>query len=422
MLGVETIAFIVGAGLCVFAALALVSWSGQAFASMASESQAYSESVRAMREAIRTQADQQSDEQASGSWSGYRDFVVTKVVRECADTTSLYLEAADGKPIATFRPGQHITLRFPVKGKLRPLVRCYSLSDSPGKPWYRITVKHHFEANENPQVDPRPGLISTIINTQTQVGDRIAVKSPSGHFCLDEDSEEIAVLIAGGVGITPMISMLERIVESGSQRPVVIVHGVGNRGEQAFADHLRARANQAATIHCVNCYSRPTSQDIMGTHYQHRGYVSVDLLKSVLPNNECQFYICGNPEFNKSISQGLLDWGVAESRIAFEQFGPASIGKTATSKTIVYDELVPISFTESGETILWSPQYESILELAEAHDVPIESGCRSGSCGTCEAAILSGKVRHQGDHEVACGPGRCLPCIAIPDGALELEV
>lgn len=422
MLEIETIAFIAGVGLCVVAALAVVSWSGQAFASISSESQAHRESVRTMREAIRVKTDQQKQQQAKGSWNGYRDFVVTKVVQESIDTTSLYLEPADGKPIATFRPGQHITVRFSVKGKRKPLVRCYSLSDGPDKPWYRITVKHHFERSEAPQDEPRPGLVSSIINTQTRVGDRIAIKSPSGHFYLDEDSQEIAVLVAGGIGITPMVSMLERIIDSGSQRPVVILHGVGNRSEQPFADHVRTRANQFPTVYCVSCYSRPSAEDIVGTHYQHKGYVSVDLLKSVLPNAECQFYLCGGPGFMKSIYEGLLDWGVAESQIAFEQFGPSSIKKISTSKDLVHDEPDPVSFTESGEVVLWSSKYESILELAEAHDVPIESGCRSGSCGTCETAILSGKVCHLGGGEVACGPGRCLPCIAVPDGPLELEV
>lgn len=419
MFGIETIAFYLGIGLCIAAAFAVVSWAGQTLSSLASTSHAHDESVRAMREAIRTKTAGNPGQSMDGSWNGYRNFIVTKVVRECANITSVYLEPEDGKPIPTFKPGQHITLRFNPKGKTKPVVRCYSLSDAPGKPWYRITVKHVADRGNN----KGPGVVSTIINMGTKVGDRIPIKAPSGHFYLDEASSDVAVLLGGGIGITPMVSMMEHIIQLGKQRSVVVVHGVRHGKEQPFADHLRARAQQYPNVHLVNCYSRPEPDDVMGTHYQFQGFASAELLKSMLPNHSCQFYLCGPPAFMQSLHDGLLEWGIDQSKIAYEQFGPSTIKKKTSGNAVAtHDEPDPVTFTETDEIVLWSSNHENLLELAEAHDVPIESGCRAGSCGTCETAIVSGKVRYLTGEKVSCNPGCCLPCIAVPDGPLELEV
>ena len=122
-----------------------------------------------------------------------------------------------------------------------------------------------------------------------------------------------------------------------------------------------------------------------------------------------------------SLYKRLGEWGVEESRINFEQFGPSTIKKSAVGQSEMHDEPDPVMFCESGEIALWSSSFNSILELAESNDVEIESGCRAGSCGTCETAIAKGKVRYTTADEVNCNPGCCLPCIAIPDGPLELE-
>jgi len=419
MFGIDAITFYLGIALCMAAVFAAAAWAGQTIASFSISRQSYDESTRAMREAIRTRTANQSSSSSEGSWNGYRYFIVTKVVRECFSTASVYLTPEDGKPIANFHPGQHITLRFQPQGRVKPLVRCYTLSDAPGQAHYRITVKHLADRGEN----KGPGLVSTIINLGTRVGDRIPVKAPSGHFQLDEDSDEVVVLLAGGIGITPMVSMIERLIATNSQRSIVLIHGVRRGKEQAFREHLHQRATEHPNVHVVNCFSRPDPEDVKGVDYQVEGVVSIELLQAILPNQNCQFYLCGPPAFMESLYSGLLDWGVEELRISFEQFGPSTIRKAgAKSKDVSHDEPDPISFVESDEVVLWSSSYESLLELAEANDIPIESGCRAGSCGTCETAIVSGKVRYLNGQEVSCHPGCCLPCIAVPDGALELEV
>ncbi len=418
MFGIETIAFYVGVGLCMAAAFAVVSWAGQTFSSMTGVGNAHDESVRALRESIRAKASSQPSAQEDGSWNGYRNFVVSRVVPECEGITSVYLQPEDEKPIPGFKPGQHITLRFLPKGKTKSVVRCYSLSDAPGRPWYRITVKHVSDRGNN----KGPGVVSTIINKETKVGDVIPIKAPSGHFFLDEESDNVAVLLGGGIGITPMVSMMEHIIQLGNHRSVVVVHGVRHSKEQAFAEHLRTRAQQFSNVHLVNCYSQPGPDDVRGEDYQFEGFATVDLLKSMLPNHSCQFYLCGPPPFMQSLHDGLLEWGIKESKIAYEQFGPSTIRKKTTAEdTAKHDEPDPVTFSESDEIVLWSANHQNLLELAEAHDIPIESGCRAGSCGTCETAILNGKVRYLNGQEVSCNPGCCLPCVAVPDGPLELE-
>lgn len=419
MLGINTIIFYSGIALCVTALLGVASWAGQSLLDLTRSKQSHDESNRALREAIRLTVNASAaDASRRGAWNGYRGFIVAKLVRECADTVSVYLAPEDGKPIPDFKPGQHITLRFQPKGKVKPLVRCYSLSCAPGKPYYRVSVKHVVDRGG----DQGPGVVSTIINYGTQVGHRIPIKAPSGKFYLDEQSNEVAVLLAGGIGITPMVSMMEHLIATNPSRTIVLIHGTRNGKEQPFKEYLSNAAKQHQNVHVVNCYSRPTAEDIKGVDYQVEGFASIDLLKTILPNPQCQFYLCGPLAFMESLHKGLEEWGVEQSRIKFELFGPSTIrNKTASGNDSSHNEPDPVSFLDSGAIALWNSEFENLLELAEANDVEIDSGCRAGSCGTCETAIVSGKVRYITGEDVQCNPGCCLPCIAVPDGPLELE-
>jgi ferredoxin-NADP reductase len=419
MFATESLTLLLGIGLCVLAVFPVALWVGQSFGQFATSRNEYGASTQEMREEIRRRTSQVAPLQAVGSWNGYRSFIVDRVVRETFHTTSLYLKPEDAKPIVGFKPGQHVTVRLQIKGKTKPQVRCYSLSDGPGKDYYRISVRHVTDRGNK----KGPGVVSNEINLGTKVGDRINLKAPSGHFYLEDNSNDTVVLLGGGIGITPMISMLDHLVQTKSSRTIILFHGVRNGTEQAFKAYLQEIKSLHLNVHVVSCYSSPNADDVAGVDYQVEGFVSVDVLKAILPGPDCQFYLCGPPPFMQSLFTGLQDWGVSEDRINYENFGPSTIKTSQVQETTINvdEQLDPVTFLGSDEIVLWNPQLASLLELAETHDVPIESGCRSGSCGTCETALVSGKVKYPAGEKVNCNPGCCLPCIARPDGPVELE-
>ena len=190
-----------------------------------------------------------------GNWNGYREFYVSQIVRETKASKSIFMKPVDGKAIADFKPGQHLTFKLSIPGESRPLVRCYSLSSGPGKDYYRITVKAISAPADNPGVPA--GKASGFLVNNLIAGDRLDVKAPSGHFYL-EDTDTPVVLLAGGIGITPMISMIESVIQQDSGRTVLLVYGVHNSEEQAFAHYIAEVVNKHQNIHVINCFSRPS--------------------------------------------------------------------------------------------------------------------------------------------------------------------
>jgi ferredoxin-NADP reductase len=376
-----------------------------------------------------------NDVAANGSWDGYRSFTVGRVERETESVTSLYLIPEDRKPVAAFHAGQHLTLRLAVPGKAKPVVRCYSLSAGSASasgiegPCYKITVKAivtQLAATETATASTHHGVASTFINQSVCAGDRVEVKAPAGHFFMDEESDLPLVMLAGGIGVTPMISMLERIKASGSQRSAILFYGVRNSQDHAFAKHLDELAESTANLHVITCYSQPLPSDVPQKQFHVNGFVSPELLRQVLPNNHYQFYLCGPQPFMQSLYQGLVDWQVPDSRIHYEAFGPASIGggNPSQSETLSSheDPIDPVTFVRSGKTVLWSSEQDSLLALAESSGLFPEAGCRAGSCGSCETSLLSGRVLYDQDRQPDCPAGKCLICVARPDGSVELDL
>jgi len=374
---------------------------------------------------------------ADGTWSGYRSFTVARVAKETESITSVYLVPEDGKPIAGFSPGQHLTLKVPVPGQAKPVVRCYTLAsglttdptNAIEGPCYKISVKAIVAPTAATQSAPSSvhhGVASTFINQSVRVGDRIEVKSPAGQFRLDESSPIPVVMLAGGIGVTPMISMLERLQAIGSQRSAVLFYGVRNSQDHAFAKQLQRIAAEMPNVHVINCYSQPLPGDVVGEQFHVKGYVSLDLLQQVLPNNHYQFYLCGPPSFMESLYQGLVGWQVPESRIHYEAFGPASIGgkraNVAGSPATGGDQVDPVTLARSGKTVLWTAKQSSLLDLAESNGVFPDSGCRAGSCGSCETELINGTVAYAKGHKPDCAPSKCLICVACPDGPVELDL
>ena len=213
-----------------------------------------------------------------------RTLVVNRKVRESDNIASFYLVPEDGKLLATFLPGQFLPLKLDIPGQYRPVVRTYSLSDRPDAGHYRLTIKRETAPPDRP--DAYPGVASNYFHDQVDVGTKILAQPPRGRFFLDPSRESPVVLLSAGVGLTPLLSMLTAIVESGSRRQTWFVHGAQNGREHAMGELVRRLSENNDHIRTHVRYSRPGSEDRAGRDYDDEGHVDIELLKRVLPETE----------------------------------------------------------------------------------------------------------------------------------------
>lgn len=363
-------------------------------------------------------------------WTGFRAFkVVRRVVEDGAgQICSFYLEPEDGKPLPAYKPGQFLTFRLDLAGAdgsgSEQIVRCYSLSDAPQPDRYRVSIKR---VPPPPGQDYPPGRSSNFFHDHVRVGTTLQVRAPSGHFYLEPGSGPV-VLIAGGIGITPLLSMLDWCQAHHAEREIRFFYGVRNSREAAFAARLGEIAAARPNVHLYVCFSDPMPEDRPGTDFHHRGRVDVALLRMTLPLRPYHYYICGPTPMMESLVAGLEDWGVATANIHYEAFGPASIAhrNTAAVATAVSGGAsasdLTVSFARSHKQARWSPSCASLLEFAEAQGIAIDSGCRAGGCGTCQTTILSGEVAYRQAPDYDPEPGSCLMCVCTPKTHVTLEL
>ena len=365
----------------------------------------------------------QEVEQTRLVWNGYRKFSVAKKARECEDVWAFYLKPHDGKPLPPFKPGQYLTFQLDIPGRDKPLIRCYSISDGPHHAdYYRVTIKKEKAPPDKP--DLPPGAASSFFCDAVKEGDILSVKAPTGHFFLDMTKNNPIVLIAGGVGVTPMLSMAQAIAASGSKRETWFFFGVRNTQEHIHKAELEKLAAEHENIQLHVCYSRPGANAVKGRDYQHAGRVSIELLKELLPSNNFEYYLCGNGTFMKSITDGLEAWGVPEKDVYFEAFGPATVKKKAAQPTpteTVFLSRLNVTFSRSGKTVPWEPYAGNLLDFARSQGVRIDSGCCAGSCGSCLVAIKSGSVDYLKPPDAEPEQGACLTCICRPKADLILD-
>ena len=368
---------------------------------------------------------------SAAAWPGWREFRVMR--RGFEDTSnsqcSFYLQPVDGVPLPAFRPGQYLTFSVAVgsegisaAGTGRGLTRCYSLSDRPDASSYRITIKRM--PPPAGRTDLPPGASSNHFHDRVQEGDVLKVKAPSGHFFLDPDATVPAVLIAGGIGITPLMSMLRWCVIAQPLRPVHLYYGVRSSADHAFKSVLEelAGSHPAFGFHAV--YSSPGPDDVLGRDYQHAGRIDLELLRNTLPHGRHHFYVCGPPPMMQSMVSALREWGVKEDEIHFEAFGPASarpVGPATNEPLIATLTSLEVRLHRSDRTLEWDGQDANLLDFLERHGVPVDSGCRSGSCGTCETKLVSGEVHYADRPDYDVAKGHCLLCIGKPQSPLELD-
>ena len=365
----------------------------------------------------------------AGARERYRSFVVDRKEPESETITSFYLVPEDGAALPPFLPGQFLTFELSIPGQPKPVLRTYSLSDSPDNDYYRVSIKREPAPADRP--DLAPGLSSNYFHDEVGIGAKIRVGAPRGKFHLDPEGDRPVVLLSAGVGLTPMISMMNAIVQSGSRRPVWFIHGARDGREHAMGAQVRRMAAANETVHAHIRYSQPAADDIEGRDYDGRGRVDVALLKQVLPFDDYEFYLCGPTPFMRSLYCSLLSLDVSEKRIHYEFFGPASVLKDDAKPTgpakapSAEAELaggIQVTFARSGVTAGWDPACESILDLAERQGLSPDYSCRSGICHTCLCALVEGEVEYLEDPLDQPDPGCVLICCSRPRTSVVIEV
>lgn len=382
----------------------------------------------------------------TGRWQGARTFVVEKKEAESKTVTSFILRPEDGGPLAAYKPGQFLGFRLDIPGQPKPVARTYTISDSPGDgASYRLSIKREPAPKDQP--DLPPGLSSNYFHDHVEVGTILEVLAPGGDFFLHEDEDgdgaggELGpvVLLSGGVGLTPMISMLNHIVDQDSGRPVWFIHGVQNGDEHAFGAHVRGLAAAHGNVDAHIVYTEPGPGDVQGRDYDAEGFITIPMLESLglgqVEKKDADFYLCGPPPFMKALFNALLGWGVDEARIYYEFFGPASVLKEGGEEAPKPAPESPpdspaspangmtVTFQSSGVTVPWDPSKDNILELAEANGVIADFSCRSGVCHTCMCELIEGEVEYVNDDAMLPDDeSEVLICSTVPKTDIIIDV
>jgi len=362
------------------------------------------------------------------AWPGFRPLAVTSVDRESDSVISLHLADPAGAALPPPGPGQFLTLRLNAVPGARPLLRSYSLSGAPDAGSYRVSVKR--EAH---------GVGSRFVHAQVRPGDLLEAAAPRGTFVLQPGDRPV-LLVSAGVGATPVMAMLPALADDaladgrsrgGPARDVWWLHGARSRAEEPFAEESRALLAALARGHRYVCYSHPGPDDVPGRDYQTAGRLSASVLAGLGLPRDADAYICGPAAFMAETSAALAGLGIDAARVHTEIFGatPASTpGITAAAARPPHPPAgapgdgPEVAFARSGLTVRWDRRYASLLELAEACDVPVRWSCRTGVCHTCETSMMSGMVRYAPDPVDEPAEGSSLICCSQPSGDLVLDL
>lgn len=343
----------------------------------------------------------------------WRPLRIARIVQESTTIRSFHLEPVDAAGLLSYQAGQFLPIRVTPRPGQPYLVRTYTLTSLPADGRYRISVK-------------RDGLVSQLLHDQWREGDLIEARMPAGDFTLAPADTRPLVLLAAGIGITPLLAMLRQLVHEG-RRTVTLFYGARTRAERAFDRELAELLAQAPeSIRMIRVLSDP-SDALPGVDYDAAGRIEMALLERQLPFGDYDFYLCGPAAFTQGLYDGLRGHGIEDDRIHAEAFGPAGLMRTVTAtahvtRPAVSTETIPVRFTASGREARWTPAAGSLLELAEAQGLEPAFSCREGHCGSCRTRLLKGAVAYIKEPAAAVGADQALLCCARPAaGSAPLE-
>ena len=359
-----------------------------------------------------------ADEEQPPAWPGFRQMRIANINKESANVTSFVLAPTDGQPLPLCQAGQFIVLRLLVDPGKPPVLRSYSLSDLPAVDHLRISVKSELN-----------GIGSSFLCNHAREGDRLDVSAPRGSFTL-RPSQSPVVLLSAGVGGTPVMSMLHALAAEKSQREIWWIYGARNRADHPFAEESRSLLKQLSRGRGYIVYSRPAPTDQAGADFDAPGHIDTALLEKLGVSRGSDFYLCGPTSFLQSMRDGLRNWGVLAENVHTEIFGSLEAITPGMAQAVHTPHLPPgppgagppVSFARSGITTAWDPKFASLLELAEACDVPVRWSCRSGVCHTCMTGLIGGSITYNPEPLEMPAPGNVLVCCSQPGAGVTLDL
>jgi ferredoxin-NADP reductase/MOSC domain-containing protein YiiM len=359
-----------------------------------------------------------ANEEQAPAWLGFRQMRVARIQKESDSVTSFILGPIDGQPLPVCQAGQFVVLRLLVDPGKRPILRSYSLSDLPAPDHFRISVKNELN-----------GIGSSFLCNRAREGELLDVSAPRGSFALRPGQNPV-VLLSAGVGATPVMSMLHSLVAERSQREIWWIYGARNRVDHPFAEESRSLLKQLSRGRGYIVYSRPAANDQVGADFDAPGHIDAVLLERIGVSQTSDFYLCGPPSFLQNVRDGLRNWGVLAGNVHTEIFGSldaitpgmAQVDHTSHLPQGPPGSGPPVSFARSGITAAWDPKFGSLLELAEACDVPVRWSCRTGVCHTCMTGLIGGSIIYDPEPLERPAPGNVLVCCSQPNAGVTLDL
>ncbi len=348
----------------------------------------------------------------------WKPLKVVSIVDESSVIRSFSFQPIDGDVLLNYKPGQYLTIRVSPTGAEQQ-VRTYTLSSAPSDAQYRISVKRETTR------DAPAGLVSNFLYDTIKVGDLIEAKAPRGDFWLDTAETRPVALFAAGVGVTPMVSMSRQAISDSLRlrhlRPITVFHAARSTSERAFLGEfsdLRKASN--GELRYVSLIENPMPDEEAGQDFHAVGRLSASIVQAVLPLADYDCYLCGPPPFMQSVYDLLIELGVKDANIYAESFGPASLTRinldSSNSENSLFDAVdeAVVAFEKTGVEQAWTTADGTLLELAEAHGLTPNYGCRSGACGSCSVRVLSGKTGYKTAPKIQTQEGEVLICCAVP--------
>jgi len=359
-----------------------------------------------------------ANEEQPPAWPGFRQMRVASIHKESDSVTSFILEPVDGQPLPLCQAGQFVVLRLHFDQDKPPILRSYSLSDVPAADHFRISVKNELN-----------GIGSSFLCNRAREGDVLNVSAPRGSFTLRPGQNPV-VLLSAGVGATPVMSMLHSLAAEKSRRDVWWIYGARNRAEHPFAEESRSLLKQLSHGQRYIVYSRPAATDQVGADFDAPGHIDAALLERTGVPQGSDFYLCGPPSFLQDMRDGLRNWGVLAGNVHTEIFGSLEAITPGMAQVVHTPHLPqgppgsgpPVSFARSGITAAWDHKFASLLELAEACDVPVRWSCRIGVCHTCMTGLIDGSITYNPEPLEAPAPGNALVCCSQPKAGVTLDL